>query len=256
MCNPVHTMQYCSSGCHHIYCYFYRTQGDGNCLYRACSKLLCGKEDLCYLLRDLTSIELFRHQEFYAVHPHIKENAHFFNSVNNAFSASVSDGALADGYDCKDPCSRTVVVKREAIRNATNGIYSSLLCVFALSSVTGMGLISVYPEKLGKETKYSQFQNGTISPRARHDSFSSKLVQEAKIIIMWTTDGVLTHNETFQPNHFVPLVEFTTKQKNTEGLPTVNQQKFLCNEKKLTFSKKWRKSQQLLLKVMFSSFLM
>ena len=107
------------------------------------------------------------------------------------------------------------------------------MCVFALSLVTGMDLISVYPEKLGQETKYSQFQNGTISPRARHDSFSSKLVQEAKIIIMWTTDGVgvLTHNETFQPNHFVPLVEFTTKQKNTEGLPTLNQQKFLGNEK-------------------------
>ena len=119
-----------------------------------------------------------------------------------------------------------VVVKREAIRNAMNGIYSSLMCVFALSSVTGMDLISVYPERLGKETKYSQFQNGTISPRARHDSFSSKLVQEAKII-MWTTGGVgvLTHNETFQPNHFVPLVEFTTKQKNTEGLATLNQQK-------------------------------
>ena len=48
----------------------YRTKGDGNCLYRACSKLLCGKDELHVVLRDLTSTELFINQEFYAFHPY------------------------------------------------------------------------------------------------------------------------------------------------------------------------------------------
>ena len=91
-----------------------RTQPDGNCLYRACSKLLCGKENMCDYLRDLTSIELFNNLQFYAFHPYIKEKSHVFQSENTAFSATESDAALADGYDRKDPSSRVEVVKREA----------------------------------------------------------------------------------------------------------------------------------------------
>ena len=195
-------------------CDLYRTRGDGNCLYRACSKLLCGKEDLCDLLRDLTSIELFSNQEFYAFHPYVKEKSHVFQSDNTAFSATASDSALGDGYDRKDPSSRVTVVKREAIRNATGGTYASLMCVFGLSSVTGIGVTSVYPEKVGQETKYSQFQNGTVWPRLFHSNVKSKLVQEAKLILMWTTLGIHIlpgMSKGFQPNHFVPLVELMAK---------------------------------------------
>ena len=35
-----------------------------------------------------------------------------------------------------------------------------------------------------------------------------KLVQEVKLILIWTTDGIYTlpgMSENFQPNHFVPL---------------------------------------------------
>jgi hypothetical protein len=131
----------------------------------------------------LTSIELFNNQEFYAFHPYVKEKSHVFQSDNTAFSATASDSALGDGYDRKDSSSRVTVVKREAIRNTTARTYASLMCVFGLSSVTGMSVTSVYPEKVfglssvtgmsvtsvypekvGQETKYSQFQNGTIWP--------------------------------------------------------------------------------------------
>ena len=70
----------------------HRTKGDGNCLYRACSKLLCGREDVCCL----TSIELFNNQEFYAFHPYVKEKCYIFQSENTAFSATVSDSDLGD----------------------------------------------------------------------------------------------------------------------------------------------------------------
>ena len=107
-----------------------------------------------------------------------------------------------------------MVVKREAIRNSTSGTYASLMCVFALSSVVGMNITSVYPGKLEQVAKYSQFQNGTVLPRLVHDNFKNKLVQEVKLILMWTTDGTHTlpgMSENFQPNHFVPLVEFIAK---------------------------------------------
>lgn len=104
------------------------------------------------MLRDLTSIELFSNQEFYAFHPYIKEKSTIFQTENSAFSATVSDKALGDGYDRHDPHSRVMVVKREAMRNATDGTFASLMCLFALCSVTGMSVISVYPENLrGKQ---------------------------------------------------------------------------------------------------------
>ncbi len=149
----------------------------------------------------------------------MKEKSHLFQSENTAFSATASNSALGDGYDRRDSSSRVTVVKREAIRNATSGTYASLMCVFALSSVAGMSITSVYPENLEKKTKYSQFQNGTVLPRLHHNNFKNKLVQEVKLILMWTTDGIHTlpgMSDDFQPNHFVPLVEFIAKdvQKN------------------------------------------
>ena len=108
---------------------YYGTCGDGNCFYRACSKLLCGKEDLCYFLRGLTSIELYSNQEFYAFHPYVRANAHIFWCENIAFSVSVLDSALGDEYDRKDPSSRKLVVQRETIRNAKSGIAKFKHCL-------------------------------------------------------------------------------------------------------------------------------
>ena len=171
------------------------------------------------MLRVLTSIELFNHQDFYASHPYVLDKLHVFQSENTAFSATLSDSGLGDGYDRKNPSSRVVCIKREAIRNANVGAYASVMCLFGLSSVTGMSIISVYPEKLGQETKYSQFLNGTILPRQVHNNFLDKLVQEVKLIIMWTSSGIdflPGLSKEFQPNHFVPLVEFKAKAGSTD----------------------------------------
>ena len=98
-------------------------------LYRACSKLICGKGDLCDLLRYLTSIELYENQEFYVFHPYVKEKSYIFKSGNTAFSATSSDSALGERYNRKNSSSRVTVVKQEAIRNATNGTFF-LSCVY------------------------------------------------------------------------------------------------------------------------------
>ena len=174
------------------------------------------------MLRDLTSIELFNHLEFYAFHPYVKENSDLFQSENTAFSASTSDAALGDGYDRKDPSSRMGVVRQEAIRNSANGTFSSLMCVFALSSVTGMSIISVYPEKMGEANKCSQFLNGKILPRIIHDCFNKKVAQPCKLILMWTSVGARCLpglDVSFQANHFVPLVECSAKDDIKTKVP-------------------------------------
>ena len=93
------------------------------------------------------------------------DKLHVFKSENTTFSASLSDSGLGDGYDRKNPSNRVVCIKRKAIRNANGGTYSSVVCLFGLSSLTGVSIVSVYPEKLGQETKYSLFLNSTILPQ-------------------------------------------------------------------------------------------
>ena len=47
--------------------------GDGNCLFRACSKAITGDQPLQSVLRILTCLESYNHAEFYAYHPRYKE---------------------------------------------------------------------------------------------------------------------------------------------------------------------------------------
>ena len=47
--------------------------GDGNCLFRACSKAITGHQTLQSVLRILTCLESYNHAEFYAYHPRYKE---------------------------------------------------------------------------------------------------------------------------------------------------------------------------------------
>ena len=100
---------------------YYGTCGDGNCLYRACSKLLCGKEDLCYFLRGFTSIELYSNQEFYAFNPYVQENAHIFWCENIAFSASMS---LADMF------------KAKSVKQESNQILYLKVCILTTTTTT------------------------------------------------------------------------------------------------------------------------
>ena len=188
----------------------FRTTGDGNCLFRACSKLLSGKEELWSFLRELTSIELFLNAEYYSKHPYIDENASIFKKKNTAFTATISNQALGNGYNRSDDSSKIDVVQREAIRISVPCNYASLMCIFALSSVSGREIYSVYPEIQGQGTKYSNFSNGMIKPRVSHSKLSTNFNKETKLCIMWTISGsnnfIPGISREFQPNHFVPIM--------------------------------------------------
>ncbi|XP_046862999.1 uncharacterized protein LOC124456670 isoform X2 [Xenia sp. Carnegie-2017] len=148
------------------------------------------------------------------------EKADVFESDNMVFSAAASDVALGDGYDRHDKTSRSQVVTREAIRNASNCCYSSLLCMFALSSVTGMKVRSVYPDTLGETSKYAKFLNGQILPRVEHSLFEhADAKQTPELVFLWSAYGAssLPALETsFKVNHFGPLIPFYVKESVEE----------------------------------------
>lgn len=191
--------------------FFFRTKPDGNCLYRACSKLVFGDDQHWSYLRELTSLELFLNAKFYSDHPYVQEKSKHFSKENTAFSAVISDAALGKGYDRKDAESRIEVVKREACRNSVPGTFSSLICMLALSSVIGRNIVSLYPEEIKKETRYSLCNNGLIKPKTYHEMFKNKFNENHSIILLWTKDGSSSFipgtSREFKPNHFVPVIQ-------------------------------------------------
>ena len=172
---------------------YYGACGDGNCLYRACSKLLGGKED------------------------HMCEKMHIYFGVRILHSLRVCQIVHWVMYDRKDPSSRKLVVQRETIRNAKSGTHASFVCLLALLSVTLYECLFSVPRKVGEGYIYSKFLNGTVLPRVSHNNIRDKLVQGCNLVLMWTTHGILSMpgmNENFQPNHFVPLVVFVANDNN------------------------------------------
>ena len=117
---------------------------NGNCLYNACSIALTGNDHrISGILRCLTSIELYEHALYYANHPVIKlqyENG-AFTSLKNAFAMCLSDTALSvfEKYD------NTAAVIEEAKHNAHNYEFSSMMCMFALTTVIDCTIQSYYP---------------------------------------------------------------------------------------------------------------
>ena len=136
-------------------------------------------------LRDLTSIELVLFQDYYAEHPYlIKKSQRYFCTYNTAFAAAFSDVVL-DGFDRNEKESNYKLIIRQGMHNLVPGTYSPLICMLALSSVIGREIISVYPEKIGEETKYSWCGNGKIKPRVNHRLLET-LYNQHEIVIMWS----------------------------------------------------------------------
>ena len=179
-------------------------RSDGNCLYRACSKRIIGKDDIWSALRTLTSIELLLHKDFYAHHPYVLEKSRYFKSENTAFSVTASDKALSVGYDRRNPSSRVNVVEQEAYLNCKPQTFSLLLCIFGLCSVLGKNIQTVYPEEEGTPNIYSQTNNGVIRPRKYHNLCKDIKFSQDDIIIMWTGSGQATIESKF--DHFVTLI--------------------------------------------------
>ena len=95
-------------------------------------------------------------------------------------------------------------IQREGILNLNNKRWSSLMCLFALSSAIGMQIRSIYSTTdIHNTNRYEDMFNLAAIP-------STYINQNAVIIILWSRSGSLdnTKDVSFKPNHFVPVLNY------------------------------------------------
>ena len=143
---------------------FFRTTGDGNCLYNACSLALRGDYSLSAKLHALTSAELFIESDFYANHPLLipthKSNKpgpssiiHFMATIS-VDAASLFQNSINNRKEC---------VIKEALLNSQDKTWSSFLCMIALAQVIRQPIVSHYP--IIRSQFYIDFLNRCLFPR-------------------------------------------------------------------------------------------
>ena len=165
--------------------------------------VLVGDNSLVQCLRILTSSELFFNSDHYPQHPFfltlVNEHSQYFRIIDNLLPKSVSEESLDSGKTKQD------LVKQEAILNCNDKKWSSFLCILGLSSVLGRNIHTYYPD-CGEE-RYKVFLNGIVKPRLP----TKEALDDLHILFCY--EGRIKPGDTFQPNHFVPLLFYTNQHK-------------------------------------------
>ena len=150
------------------YWFQFSISADGNCLYNAASIALTGSEKLSPYLRRLCSIELYENAACYSDHPVIKSQHDngAFTSIKNAFAMCLSNSALSK-FEKHDAIAAII---EEGKGNSINYTFSSMMCMFALATVTECTIESYFPisgEAAGRDGRDSlaKMYNCTINPR-------------------------------------------------------------------------------------------
>ena len=125
----------------HISVFPFRSLSNGNCLYSSASIYLFGHNNHLNELCWLTSIELYENAKFYRQHrvllECLKVHSRFYSNFNIICSCCLYQKSFNSFF------SRDIVefVKDKAISNLKNCQYCSLLCILALSTITGTQII-------------------------------------------------------------------------------------------------------------------
>lgn len=171
-----------------------QTYGDGNCLYRAMSRIIYGNEDRHVELRMRTFIELCLNKDKYLNDCYLKELTGLDDYVENLLGSSFDLSSKTKG---KPNAERQREGFEAGIVNTIKpGSYSSMWHIFAFSNILGFPIQTVYPEVKGSLINRN-YVNVPITP--------SQMQHQTVAYIMWThTSNVELHGWT--PNHFVPLI--------------------------------------------------
>lgn len=167
--------------------------GDGNCLYRSASLVLCGDQSRHGCLRLLVAGELYFNVQYYGTHEIFRlTNKYSGIREDLLFTIALSsdgDGVMTNGGNAVH------AVKAEAVAGCEFKVYGSLMHMMALASVIGRPIYSVYPNVL--------IMQNLLKPRL-------PAVNDDPVCLLWSRNGNLDSrpNSWYQPNHFVVLASW------------------------------------------------
>ena len=152
-----------------------QTFGDGNCLYRAMSKIICGNENRHVELRVRTFIELCLNRDKYLNNSYLKELAGLDDYMENLLGSS---------FDLSSKTKRKPKSERQRegfeagiVDNIKPGTYSTMWHIFALSNILGFSIQTVYPDVRGSLVDRN-YVNVRITP--------SHMQHPSVAYLMWT----------------------------------------------------------------------
>ena len=183
-------------------------------MYSSISLLLVGNNSLVEKLRCLTSIELYLHSEFYGKHCCF-ESAEFSQRDakkpnKSFFYLSLKHATIDLGFK-----NFSDAVKHEAILNCVNNEWCSFMCLLGLSSVLKSQIHSFYPD-IG-DLMCKQLFNQVIVPRIQNTQQKCFRILFCRI----EPFGSFCKLQTFQPNHFVPLLRLFKNSLESKGTRTM-----------------------------------
>ncbi|XP_052227670.1 uncharacterized protein LOC127842276 [Dreissena polymorpha] len=185
---------------------------DGNCLPSCGSVFAYGTPERCNELRSQIVKELTQNENFYLNDTNLQQGLgsnHRVRSLSSQF-AQYSEYFIP-GMNLNATIIRDIY-RKETLSVTKDQAYMGIWQIFALASVIQTPIRSVYPQKGNVNVRHDL--NRLILPRTQTSS--------EPVHIMWTStrqDLLLEH---WIPNHFVPLVPFTTPDKDCETTAEVN----------------------------------
>ena len=107
------------------------------------SVYLVGNSKLSDKLRVLVCLELYLNSEYYANHPYLHEtylaNTHLFSDFKSILSIALSS-------EIELNLDNVNLIKKEALAMCVDNVFSSFICVLALSSVIKRPINVHYPD--------------------------------------------------------------------------------------------------------------
>ena len=158
--------------------------GDGNCLYRAVSRSICGNESLHVLIRLKTAIEIITNRKFY-------------DTGRRSYEDLINDN-------------RIVITEYKKLVEDTLklGSYSEMIHIYAISAVLKVPVRSYYPPQLQPELASDAYTRKVIGRNVKSACSSD-------IVIMWTQMCFPRNIKRFTPNHFVTLRDIRSEPVET-----------------------------------------
>lgn len=184
-----------------------RVQGDGNCLARAASVACFGREEKHEEIRVRIVVELVFNKKIYLDNDYLNIGMNFSypESANLLKTCAMFSEKYTPG-DMITPAVIERIFEEETLSVIQRNVYMGIWQMFALSSVLGVEVISVYPE-LGDMVP-RQLLNIVISPNLYKS-------HQSELMIMWSTTREDMSDKNWIPNHFVPLLPQTSQEDSS-----------------------------------------